>query len=111
MTFAVSGEAYDRFIGRYSRKLAPLFADFGRVEPGLSALDVGCGSGVLTEELARRLGPDHVAGIDPSPLLEVCRERVPDADLRAGSAEQLPWPDDSFDVTLAQLVIHFMTDP
>jgi SAM-dependent methyltransferase len=111
MTFDVSGDAYDRFVGRYARKLAPVFADFAGVQAGLSALDVGCGSGLLTEELARRLGAESVAGIDPSPLLEACRERVPGADLRTGSAEELPWPDDSFDAALAQLVIHFMSDP
>lgn len=111
MTFEVSGDAYDRFVGRYARKLAPVFADFAGVRAGLSALDVGCGSGLLTEELARRLGAESVAGIDPSPLLEACRERVPGADLRSGSAEELPWADDSFDAALAQLVIHFMSDP
>jgi SAM-dependent methyltransferase len=111
MTFAVSGDAYDRFMGRYSSELAPVFADFAEVEPGSTALDVGCGSGVLTEELARRVGPANVAGVDPSPLLEACAERVPGADLRKGKAEALPWPDDSFDAALAQLVIHFMDDP
>jgi ubiquinone/menaquinone biosynthesis C-methylase UbiE len=111
MSFEVSGDAYDRFMGRYSRELAPLFADFSRVEAGQRVLDVGCGSGVLTEELARRVGADHVAGVDPSPLLEACAERVPDAELKQGSAESLPWPDDSFDSALAQLVVHFMDDP
>jgi SAM-dependent methyltransferase len=111
MNFQISGDAYDRFMGRYSRELAPLFADFSRVEAGQRVLDVGCGSGVLTEELARRVGADHVAGVDPSPLLEACAERVPDAELKQGSAESLPWPDDSFDSTLAQLVVHFMDDP
>jgi ubiquinone/menaquinone biosynthesis C-methylase UbiE len=111
MTFDVSGDAYDQFVGRYARKLAPVFADFAAVRAGLSALDVGCGSGLLTEELARRLGVENVAGIDPSPLLDACRERVPGADLRSGSAEELPWSEDSFDAALAQLVIHFMSDP
>jgi SAM-dependent methyltransferase len=111
VTFEVSGEAYDRFVGRYARKLAPVFADYGGVQAGQSALDVGCGSGLLTEELAGRLGAERVAGIDPSPLLEACRERVPRADLRSGSAEELPWADDSFHAALAQLVIHFMSDP
>ena len=111
MTFAVSADAYDRFMGRYSRELAPVFADFAGVRAGQTALDVGCGSGVLTEELARRLGAERVAGTDPSPLLEAARERVPAADLRAGAAEALPWPDGSFDAALAQLVIHFMDDP
>jgi len=110
MSFDVSGDAYDRFMGRYSRELAPVFADFCGIAPGQSVLDVGCGSGVLTEELAGRLGADHVAGADPSPLLEACADRVPGADLKRARAEQLPWPDDSFDAALAQLVVHFMDD-
>lgn len=111
MNFFVSGDAYDRFMGRYSRELAPAFADFAGVAAGQRVLDVGCGSGVLTEELARRLGADHVAGADPSPLLEACRERVPGAELKQASAESLPWQDGSFDAALAQLVVHFMDDP
>jgi SAM-dependent methyltransferase len=110
VSFDVSGDAYDRFMGRYSRELAPAFADFAHVESGQRVLDVGCGSGVLTEELASRIGADHVAGADPSPLLDACAERVPGADLKRAAAEDLPWPDDSFDAALAQLVVHFMTD-
>jgi ubiquinone/menaquinone biosynthesis C-methylase UbiE len=111
MSFVVSGDAYDRFMGRYSRSLAPAFADFAGVEIGQRVLDVGCGSGVLTEELAHRIGADHVSGVDPSPLLDACAERVPGAELKRGAAEALPWPDDSFDAAVAQLVIHFMDDP
>ena len=111
MTFAVSGEAYDDFMGRYSRELAPAFADFAGIEPGQSGIDVGCGSGILTEELARRLGPQNVAAADPSPLVETAAARVPGADVRTAPAENLPWPDGSFDAALAQLVIHFLEDP
>ena len=111
MSFDVSGDAYDRFMGRYSQPLAPAFADFAGVKEGQRVVDVGCGTGVLTEELARRVGADRVAGADPSPMLQAAVERVPGADLEQASAEQLPWPDDSFDAALAQLVVHFMTDP
>ena len=111
MSFAVSGDSYDRFMGRFSQELAPAFADFAGVRAGLTAVDVGCGSGVFTEELARRLGAENVAGVDPSPLVEAAVGRVPGADLRQGAAEALPWPDDSFDAALAQLVVHFMDDP
>jgi SAM-dependent methyltransferase len=111
MSFAVSGDAYDRFMGRYSRRLAPVFADFAGVEAGQRVLDVGCGSGVLTEELAGRVGAEQVSGVDPSPLLAACAERVPGAELKQGKAEALPWLDDSFDAAVAQLVIHFMDDP
>jgi SAM-dependent methyltransferase len=111
MSFDVSGDSYDRFMGRYSGPLAPAFADFACVGAGQRVLDVGCGSGVLTEELARRVGAGHVSGVDPSPLLEACAQRVPGAELKHGAAESLPWPDDSFDAAVAQLVIHFMEDP
>jgi SAM-dependent methyltransferase len=110
MSFDVSGNAYDRFMGRYARELAPTFADFAGVRDG-KVVDVGCGSGILTEELASRVGAENVAAADPSPLLEACRERVPGADVRSGTAEGLPWPDDSFDAALAQLVLHFLDEP
>ncbi len=111
MSFDVSGEAYDNFMGRFARELAPAFADFAGVERGQTAVDVGCGSGVLTGELVRRLGADAVAAADPSPLVEAAVARVPGADVRTAPAENLPWPDSSFDVALAQLVIHFLADP
>jgi SAM-dependent methyltransferase len=110
MSFEVSGDAYDRFMGRFSTPLAPEFADFAGVASGQRVVDVGCGSGVLTEELARRVGAENVAGADPSPMLRAAAARVPEADLREASAESLPWPDDSFDAALAQLVVHFMSD-
>jgi SAM-dependent methyltransferase len=111
MTFDVSGDAYDTFMGRYARELAPVFADFGGIRRGFTVLDVGCGSGILTGELAGRLGPEKVAAVDPSPLVEACAARVPGADVRRGAAESLPWPDGSFDAALAQLVLHFLDDP
>ena len=111
MSFEVSGDAYDRFMGRYSRVLAPVFADFAGIGAGERVVDVGCGSGVLTEELARRVGAHNVAGADPSAMLAAAAERVPGADLRAAAAESLPWPDGTFDAALAQLVVHFMSDP
>jgi ubiquinone/menaquinone biosynthesis C-methylase UbiE len=110
MSFAVSGDSYDRFMGRFSTPLAPEFADFAGVAAGQRVLDVGCGSGVLTEELARRVGAENVAGADPSPMLRAAAERVPGAELKEASAEALPWTDDSFDAALAQLVVHFMSD-
>jgi ubiquinone/menaquinone biosynthesis C-methylase UbiE len=111
MTFKTAPESYDRFMGRFSRRLAPLFADFAGIGAGMSVLDVGCGPGALTEELARRLGGDRVAAADPSePFVEGCRSRVPDADVRLAPAEQLPWDDDSFDVAISQLAVNFMSD-
>ena len=112
MTFAVPADAYDRFMGRYSRRLAGPFASLAQVAEGQRVLDVGCGPGALTTELVRRLGPSRVSAVEPSePFVEAARERHPGVDVVRASAEDLPFPDDSFDAALAQLVVHFMTDP
>lgn len=112
MAFDVPAEAYDRFMGRYSSLLSAPFADFAGVHPGQRALDVGCGPGTLTAELAQRLGAEAVAAVDPSaPFVLAARERHPHVDVREAAAEDLPFPDDSVDVALAQLVVHFMSDP
>jgi SAM-dependent methyltransferase len=109
VAFAVSGDPYDRFMGRYSRLLAPRFMAFACIEPGMRALDVGCGSGLLTVALADRLGASAVAAADPAEsLLAACAARVPGADVRRAPAEELPWPDESFDAALAQLVLNFV---
>jgi len=111
-TFQVSGETYDRFMGRYSAKLAVAFAAALGIEAGQEVLDVGCGPGALTAELVRRVGPGHVTAIDPSEsFVEACRGRYPGIDVRRGRAEELPYPDARFDAALAQLVFHFVSDP
>jgi SAM-dependent methyltransferase len=111
MTFAAPADSYDRYMGRYSRRLAPLFADFADARAGMRALDVGCGPGALTECLAKLLGAERVAAADPSePFVEACAQRVPGADVRRASAETVPWADDSFDAVLSQLVVNFMDD-
>jgi SAM-dependent methyltransferase len=110
--FDVPGEAYDRFMGRYSRLLSPQLADLAGVVPGQRALDVGCGPGALTAELVVRLGTDAVAAVDPSaPFVEAARARQPGVDVRLAPAEAMPFADGTFDVAMAQLVVHFMTDP
>ncbi|MDP9468616.1 MAG: class I SAM-dependent methyltransferase [Chloroflexota bacterium] len=112
MTFDVAAEAYDRFMGRYSRQLAPQLADLAGVRNGQRALDVGCGPGALTAELVARLGPAAVAAVDPSePFVAAARARYPGVNVLQASAEQLPFPDLAFDTALAQLVVHFMADP
>lgn len=111
-SFQTSGSAYDRFMGRYSRQLAHGFADAAGVAAGQRVLDVGCGPGALTTVLAERVGVTAVSACDPSPLfLDECRTRVPGVDARPGRAEQLPYGDDEFDAALAQLVLHFVSDP
>jgi len=112
VSFKVAPDAYDRFMGRYSTLLSPQMAEFAGIHHGQQALDVGCGPGALTAELMGRLGADAVAAVDPSPpFVEAIRSRYPGVDIRLASAEELPFPDRVFDAVLAQLAVHFMSDP
>lgn len=103
--------AYDRAVGRYGPSLAAGLIRFAGVEPGMRALDVGCGTGLLTAALAERLGPEKVTGAEPSePFAEAARSRVPGAEIVVAAAEELPFTDDVFDTVLSQLVLNFMRD-
>jgi len=111
MSFAVAAAAYDRYIGRYSRELAPRFVAFSGVEAG-PVLDVGCGPGSLTGALAARFGAASVAAVDTSePFVGACRERHPGADVRVAPAEALPFEDRTFQGALSQLVLSFVREP
>jgi len=112
VAFDVVADLYLRFMGRYSEPLAGHFVDLAGVRRGMHAVDVGCGPGALTERLAARLGADRVAAVDPSAMfVDAARQRCPGVDVREGRAEELPFADGAFDVALAQLVVHFMSDP
>jgi ubiquinone/menaquinone biosynthesis C-methylase UbiE len=99
-------------VGRYGPALSAAHADAAGLRPGDRALDVGCGPGALVIELAGRLGAERVAAVEPwEPFMELAREAVPGADVRAAPAERLPFPDGAFDVVMSQLVVNFMSDP
>jgi len=110
VSFAVSPEAYSRFMGRYAEPLAKVFATFAGIGAGDTVLDVGCGPGALTAHLLS-IG-SRVAAIDPSPpFVNAIRERFPAIEALQGTVEELPYGANSFDAALAQLVVHFMADP
>lgn len=110
--FDVAAESYGRFMGRYSEPLAARFAETVDLAPGQRVLDVGCGPGALTAGLAARVGEAAVSAIDPSPpFVAAARARFPGADVREGTAEDLPYDADAFVAAFAQLVVHFMADP
>ncbi|KYH44688.1 class I SAM-dependent methyltransferase [Branchiibius sp. NY16-3462-2] len=112
MSFEVSRDAYGRFMGRFSEPLAIQFTDWVAPQPGQRALDVGCGPGALTAVLADRLGSDAVVAVDPSEtFVRAVRGRLPGVDARVTTADRLPFDEDTFDLALAQLVVHFMPDP
>lgn len=111
MSFEVSADSYGRFIGRFSEQLAVEFVALAGVDSG-RAVDVGCGTGALTAALVARLGSESVSAVDPSEsFVAATRSRLPDVDVQRAAAERLPFANESFDVALAQLVVHFMTDP
>ncbi len=97
-------------MGRYADPLAGVFVAFAGVGAGEKVLDVGCGPGALTAHLLS-VGAE-VEAIDPSPpFIDAIRERFPNIAARRGTAEELPYDTAAFDAALAQLVVHFMTDP
>lgn len=110
----VSAQGYAAFMGRFSSPLAAEFAAIGLdgVPAAARVLDVGCGPGMLTLELARRRGATTLAAVDPEPVfVSATAEACPGADVRVAVAEDLPFDDGVFGAALAQLVVHFMTDP
>ena len=110
-SFGVPAEKYGGFMGRYSWVLASHFVDFFGLPQRGRFLDIGCGPGALTVEVAERLGVDRVAAVDPSPaFVAACQARLPGVEVRQGRAEELPFETDSFTAAASQLVFHFVSD-
>ena len=107
------GNAYDRYMGRWSRAIGEKFLAW--LEPPAKRvwLDVGWGTGAFTELVLARATPEMIIGIDPSPAqVEHAKRTVtaPQADFRAGDATDLPFGTGEFDVVVSALVIHFFPD-
>ncbi len=112
MGFDVPAQAYEQYMGAWSRPLSTRFVEAAGVRRGQRVLDVGCGTGALTAALVERLGAGSVAAVDPSEsFVAAVRDRHPGVDVRLARAEALPFDDASFDASLAQLVVHFLADP
>ncbi|MET8846707.1 methyltransferase domain-containing protein [Amycolatopsis sp. NPDC004625] len=109
-----SGDAYEAFMGRWSRRLAETFVRRVDLPPSRRWLDVGCGTGALTAAVLAAADPVEVAGVDPSEgFLAMARARVPDprVTFTVADARELPFPDDRFDVVVSGLVLNFVPDP
>ena len=108
-----SGQGYESFVGRLSRRVAPQFLGWLGVPPGARWLDVGSGTGALTEAVLARCDPELVVGVEPSDgFREYAEQNVPDprASFLAGDALALPVEDAGFDAVAAALVINFVPD-
>jgi SAM-dependent methyltransferase len=104
-------DAYDRLVGRYAPPLARAHARLLRLRKGHDVLEIGCRTGALTEALASVVGARRVSGVEPfEPFAEACRARVPGADIRIATAEEIPDFGRVFAVATSQLVLNVVTD-
>lgn len=111
---ARGADKYDAYMGRWSRRLAPMFLDFAGLATGERVLDVGCGTGSLTFALMHRANLAAVEAIDfEEPFVEAARERNSDPRIHFQKADacNLPYANSEFDRVLSMLVLHFVSDP
>jgi SAM-dependent methyltransferase len=107
-----SGDAYERYMGRWSRQLAPLFVRWLDAPCAQRWLDVGCGTGALSAAILALCAPDTVIGVDPSEgFLATAKARLsPPVVLHLASASALPLPAAAVDVAASALVLNFVPD-
>lgn len=108
-----AGEAYERYMGRWSRLVADGFVTWLGRGPGLRWLDVGCGSGALTSAVVARCRPRALLGVERSPGFAATARASAPAPARfvVADAQALPVPDAVFDVAVGGLVLNFLPDP
>jgi len=110
-----SGSPYEPFMGRWSRKIGPLFLDALDAGDGLRWLDVGCGTGALSGLIARRNKPLELLGIDPSEAFVAFATRAAQGDpllhFKVAGADKIPAPDHYFDIAVSALALNFFHDP
>lgn len=109
-----SGAAYEPYVGRWSRPVAREFLKWLAIPPSARWLDVGCGTGALSETILSHASPAEVRGVDPSEgYLSLARERVRDSRVRfeIGDGRHLAFENASFDVVVSGLVLNFIPDP
>jgi SAM-dependent methyltransferase len=111
--FAASA-GYERFMGRWSRLLAPLYISFAGVKDGDRVLDVGTGTGSAAAAVEARMPKSEIVGIDPSAgFIAYAQKNAKSTRARfeVGDGQALKFKDGSFDQTLALLVMNFISRP
>lgn len=109
-----NGRSYEAYVGRWSRIVAREFLPWLSVPSERRWLDVGCGTGALTDSILRSSVPGSVTGVDTSKgYIAFARQQIQDtrAEFREGSAEHLELPDESYDAAVSGLAINFMPHP
>jgi SAM-dependent methyltransferase len=109
-----AGDAYEPYVGRWSRLVAGRFLDWLAVPPGKRWLDVGCGTGALTHVILQTAAPHEVVGVDPAPgFIGHAEARLTDRRARfvVGDAMKLPFPAEHFDAVVSGLVLNFVPEP
>ena len=109
----LSGDPYEYYMGRWSSLVAESFTDWLSLPPGLEWLDVGCGSGALSEAVINKHKPEKVTAIDQSEgFIETTQKRLGNrAKCRVGNAFDLPLEDSSVNVAISGLVLNFLPEP
>jgi SAM-dependent methyltransferase len=106
------GDPYEQYVGRWSRRVAPVFLSWLRIPAGRRWLDVGCGTGALCAAIVDHCAPASVAGVEPSEgFLTAAQEHLAGrAVLHRGTATEIPLEDASVDVVVSGLVLNFVPD-
>ena len=107
------GNPYERYVGRWSRRVAPLFLSWLGIPGGRRWLDVGCGTGALSAAILDLCSPAALTGVEPSPgFLKAATDNLAGrAALHEASAAALPLANQSVDVIVSGLVLNFVPDP
>ncbi len=109
-----SGAAYEPYVGRWSRLVAREFLAWLAMPPGSRWLDVGCGTGALSQTILQVASPAAVTGVDPSEAyIAHARDQVRDARVRfeVGDARALPVATGAYDAVVSGLVLNFVPEP
>ena len=109
-----AGQLYEPYVGRWSRRVAEEFLVWLQPSANWEWLDVGCGTGALTDAILQGSYPSCVTGVDPAPgFIDYAREHVTDprADFRVADARALPVASSRFDAAVAGLVLNFVPEP